>query len=87
MKVAIVKERRAFERRVAASPDTVKHMIGMGLEVAVETGAGAGAFFIDAAYQAAGATIAADEEAALADADVVLKVQRPLLGGKAGPAQ
>jgi len=84
MKVAIVKERRAFERRVAASPDTVKHMTGMGLEVAVETGAGDGAFFGDAAYQAAGATIAADEEAALADADVVLKVQRPLLGGKAG---
>jgi proton-translocating NAD(P)+ transhydrogenase subunit alpha len=84
MKVAIVKERRAFERRVAASPDTVKHMIGMGLEVAVETGAGDGAFFVDAAYQAAGATIAADAAAALADADVVLKVQRPLLGGKAG---
>ena len=84
MKVAIVKERRAFERRVAASPDTVKHMTGMGLEVAVETGAGAAAFFVDAAYEAAGATIAADEEAALAGADVVLKVQRPLLGGKAG---
>ena len=84
MKVAVVKERRAFERRVAASPDTVKHMTGMGLEVAVEVGAGEGAFFVDAAYQAAGATIAADEEAALAGADVVLKVQRPLLGGKAG---
>ena len=84
MKVAVVKERRAFERRVAASPDTVKHMTGMGLEVVVETGAGEGAFFVDAAYQAAGAAIAADEAAALADADVVLKVQRPLLGGKAG---
>jgi len=84
MKIAVVKERRAFERRVAASPDTVKHMVGMGLEVAVETGAGDGAFFIDAAYQAAGATIAADEEAALSGADIVLKVQRPLLGSKAG---
>ena len=84
MKVAIVKEKRAHERRVAASPDTVKHMVGMGLEVAVETGAGDGAFFIDAAYQAAGATIAADEEAALSGADIVLKVQRPLLGSKAG---
>ena len=82
MKVAIVKERRAFERRVAASPDTVKQMVGLGLEVAVETGAGAGAFFADAAYQAAGATIAADAAAALADADIVLKVQRPLLGGR-----
>ena len=36
MKIAIVKERRAFERRVAASPDTVKQMKGLGLDVAVE---------------------------------------------------
>jgi NAD(P) transhydrogenase subunit alpha len=80
MKVAVVKERRAFERRVAASPDSVKHMVGMGLEVAVETGAGDGAFFVDAAYQAAGATMAADAKAALGGADIVLKVQRPLVG-------
>src|SRR5580698_10292457 len=72
MKVAVVKERRAFERRVAASPDTAKHMTGMGPDVAVETR--------DAAYQAAGATIAGDEAAALDGADIVLKVQRPLLG-------
>jgi NAD(P) transhydrogenase subunit alpha len=83
MKIAVVKERRAHERRVAASPDTVKHMTGMGLDVAVETGAGAGAFFADDAYQAAGATIAGDLGAALDGADVVLKVQRPLLGGRA----
>jgi proton-translocating NAD(P)+ transhydrogenase subunit alpha len=80
MKVAIVKERRAFERRVAASPDTVKQMLALGLDVAVETGAGAGAFFLDTAYEAAGATIAADEAAALDGADIVLKVQRPLIG-------
>jgi NAD(P) transhydrogenase subunit alpha len=77
MKIAIVKERRAFERRVAASPDTVKQLKGMGLDVAVEAGAGAGAFFVDGAYEAAGATIAADEAAALDGADIVLKVQRP----------
>jgi H+-translocating NAD(P) transhydrogenase subunit alpha len=80
MKIAIVKERRAFERRVAASPDTVKQLKGLGLDVAVEAGAGGGAFFVDAAYEAAGATIAADEAAALDGADIVLKVQRPLLG-------
>jgi NAD(P) transhydrogenase subunit alpha len=80
MKVAIVKERRAFERRVAASPDTVKQMKALGLDVAIEAGAGASAFFVDAAYEAAGATIAADEAAALDGADIVLKVQRPLLG-------
>ena len=78
MKIAIVKERRAFERRVAASPDTVKQMKALGLDVVVETGAGEGAFFVDAAYEAAGATIAADAAAALDGADIVLKVQRPL---------
>ncbi|HJU15453.1 MAG TPA: Re/Si-specific NAD(P)(+) transhydrogenase subunit alpha [Stellaceae bacterium] len=81
MKVAIVKERRAYERRVAASPDSVKRLIAMGLEVAVESGAGEGAAFIDAAYQAAGARIAADAASAYAAADIVLKVQRPLIGG------
>jgi H+-translocating NAD(P) transhydrogenase subunit alpha len=77
MKIAIVKERRAFERRVAASPDTVKQLRGQGLEVAVEAGAGEGAFFVDSAYEAAGATIVAGEAAALDGADIVLKVQRP----------
>ena len=80
MKVTVVKERRAFERRVAASPDTVKRMVGMGLEVAVEAAAGDGAHFSDAAFAAAGAAIAADTETALAGADVVLKVQRPMIG-------
>jgi NAD(P) transhydrogenase subunit alpha len=80
MKVAIVKERRAHECRVAASPDTVKAMIGLGLDVAVEAGAGASAGFTDAAYTALGATIVGDAATALADADIVLKVQRPLLG-------
>jgi len=85
MKIAIVKERRAFERRVAASPDTVKQLKGLGLDVVVEAGAGEGAFFVDSAYEAAGATIAADEAAALDGADIVLKVQRPLLGGDGYP--
>ena len=84
MKVAVVKERRAFERRVAASPDTVKRMVGMGLEVVVETGAGEGARFGDAAFAEAGASIATDEATALGDADIVLKVQRPLIGGETG---
>ena len=84
MKVAIIKERRAHERRVAASPDTVKHMAGLGLEPVVESGAGAEACFLDAAYSAAGAAIVADAAAALSEADIVLKVQRPLLGGADG---
>ena len=60
MKVAIVKERRAFERRVAGSPDTVKRMVERGLEIAVESGAGAEASFTDDAFAAAGASIAPD---------------------------
>ncbi|HTQ32540.1 MAG TPA: Re/Si-specific NAD(P)(+) transhydrogenase subunit alpha [Stellaceae bacterium] len=79
MKIAIVKERRPYERRVAASPDSVKQLKGLGLDVVVESGAGAGAFFLDSAYEAVGAAIAADEAAALDGADIVLKVQRPLL--------
>jgi NAD(P) transhydrogenase subunit alpha len=83
MKVAIVKERRAFERRVAASPDTIKRMVGLGLEVVAESGAGEGAQFTDAAFAAAGASIAADAATALGDADIVLKVQRPLIDQEA----
>jgi len=81
MKIAIPKERRAHELRVAVSPDTAKRLAGLGFTVVVESGAGDGASFPDAAFAAAGATIAPDEAAALADADVVLKVQRPILDG------
>ncbi|HYH18203.1 MAG TPA: Re/Si-specific NAD(P)(+) transhydrogenase subunit alpha [Azospirillum sp.] len=82
MKVAIPKERRAGELRVAASPETVKKLKGLGLDVVVESGAGLGANILDQAYADAGATLAPDAAAALADADIVLKVQRPLLAGE-----
>jgi len=82
MKVAIPKERRAGELRVAASPETVKKLKGLGLDVVVESGAGVGANILDQAYADAGATLAPDAAAALADADIVLKVQRPLLAGE-----
>jgi NAD(P) transhydrogenase subunit alpha len=80
MKVAVVKERRALERRVAASPDSVKRMVGMGLEVAVEAGAGDGAGVADASFAEAGGVIVANAAVALGGADIVLKVQRPLIG-------
>ncbi len=83
MRIAIPKERRPEEARVAASPDTVKRMVAMGLEVVVETGAGAGAAFPDAAYAALGATVAPDAASTLAGADIVLKVQRPMLAEEA----
>ncbi len=76
MKIAIPKERRAKETRVAASPDTVKKYVQLGFEVVVETGAGAGADLSDDRYRDAGAVIA-DSAAEAFGADVVLKVQRP----------
>ncbi len=78
MKIAIPKERRDNEPRVAASPDVVKKLTGLGFQVVVEKGAGAGASFTDKAFENAGATIAANKEAALKTADVVFKVQAPL---------
>jgi NAD(P) transhydrogenase subunit alpha len=56
----------------------VRKYVGLGLEVAVEAGAGDGASFTDAAFRDAGARIAPDAKSALGDADIVLKVQRPL---------
>ena len=77
MKIAVLKETRPGETRVAASPDTVKKYIAMGAAVAVETGAGDGARFSDQAYREAGAEIAASAADAANSADLILKVQRP----------
>ncbi len=84
MKIAVATESRPGEARVAASPEVVKKLIALGFSVAVEKGAGAGAAFTDAAFKEAGATIAKDAAAAIKGADVVLKVQRPTIGGGEG---
>jgi NAD(P) transhydrogenase subunit alpha len=84
MKISIPKERRPHERRVAATPDTVKRLASQGFEVVVETGAGDGAAFPDEAFRVAGATIVPDASAALGAGDIVFKVQRPLVGGEGG---
>ncbi len=76
-KAAIIKECTPGERRVAATPDSVKKLVGLGVQVVVETGAGAEVLLSDAAYQEAGAAIAPSAAEALKDADLVLKVQRP----------
>ncbi len=78
MRLAVLKERRASETRVAATPDTVKRLIGLGLTVAVEAGAGAHAAFPDPEFAAAGATLAADAAEALTGAEIVFAVQMPL---------
>jgi NAD(P) transhydrogenase subunit alpha len=77
MRLAILKERFAFETRVAATPETVKKLIGMGCAVTVEAGAGLGAAIADAQFAEAGAAIAPDPAAALAGAGIVLAVQMP----------
>ena len=77
MRLAVLKERAAAETRVAATPETVKKLIAMGLTVAVEAGAGQGSAISDADFQAAGAEVAPDTGAALAGAEIVLAVQLP----------
>lgn len=77
MKLGIPKETAANESRVAASPDTVKKLTGLGFEVLVETGAGDGAHVLDSQFEDAGAKIVGSAKDALGDADVVFKVARP----------
>ena len=77
MKIAVPKEIRADETRVALDPDSCKKLIGLGIDVAVEAGAGALAHFSDRTYQEAGASIAGDPATLLGEADFVLKVNAP----------
>jgi NAD(P) transhydrogenase subunit alpha len=89
MKIAIVRERTEGETRVAATPETVAKLIGLGASVSIEKGAGEMARFPDADYKAAGAELAASADAALKGAEIVLTVRRPkaaLLRGVAGGA-
>ena len=87
MKIAVVRETAPGETRVAASPETVKKFIGLGAEVAVESGAGQSASISDADFEAAGATVSPREKL-LGDADVILCVSGPdagaLKGAKSG---
>jgi H+-translocating NAD(P) transhydrogenase subunit alpha len=78
MRLAIPKETREGETRVAATPESIKKLKTLGLDVTVQAGAGAGAKISDADYTAAGATIAPDAASALQDADIVLKVRGPV---------
>src|SRR6058998_3885818 len=77
MKVGVPKETAISERRVALVPETVGRLVKGGLEVLVERGAGEGAFCADELYRAAGATLVPEAGRVLAEADVVVKVQRP----------
>jgi len=87
VKIAILKETAAGERRVSATPETVKKFVGLGAQLAVESGAGLDGSIADQAYVDAGASVGARAEV-LKDADIVLGVQGPdpasLAGTKTG---
>jgi NAD(P) transhydrogenase subunit alpha len=87
MRLAVLKECGAFETRVAATPDTVKKLIGLGLTVAVESGAGLSAAISDADFHAAGAEISPDSAAALAAAQIVFAVAAPTAEQRAAMAR
>jgi H+-translocating NAD(P) transhydrogenase subunit alpha len=76
MRIAVLKERRAGEMRVAATPESVKKLIGLGHTVAVEAGAGVAAGVRDEDYRAAGATVGSAAEA-LSGANTIFKVRAP----------
>ena len=78
MRLAVLKERRSAETRVAATPETVKRLIALGLDVVIETGAGATAAIPDSEFLSAGARIMDGPETALSGADIVFAVQAPL---------
>ncbi len=83
MKIAVLKEHADGERRVAATPETVRKFAALGATLAVETGAGDTASIADAAYRDAGATVG-DRAATLAGADIVLGVQGPAASSLTG---
>lgn len=84
MLIAVPKETLPGENRVALIPDSVKKLVNAGATIHMETGAGTGAGFTDAAYAAAGATLVADSAALLASADMVLRIHKPTVADIAG---
>ncbi len=78
MRVAAPKELIHDERRVALVPDTATKLIAAKLDVAIQSGAGAGAFISDEAYEKAGVRLVNHAADLLKDADAVLKVQAPM---------
>jgi NAD(P) transhydrogenase subunit alpha len=78
MQLTVLKERRPYETRVAATPETVKKLSALGFQVVIEKGAGESSHYLDKAYEEAGAKIAPTPQKALEKAQVVLKVGAPM---------
>lgn len=87
MKIAVPKETRPGERRVALVPESCKKLVQAGYAVAIEAGAGASAFFSDDAYRQAGATVETDAQALLGSADFVCKVNAPATNAAQGRSE
>ncbi|MEE9300078.1 MAG: Re/Si-specific NAD(P)(+) transhydrogenase subunit alpha [Alphaproteobacteria bacterium] len=87
MKIAVPKEIRDGERRVAMSPEVVKKFVAKGAELVVQSGAGEAAAIPDKVFEEAGALIAPDAAAVYGEADLVFKVQRPMTQGEGGPEE
>ncbi len=79
MKVGVAKESGPGETRVAVVPDTARRLVGDGVEVLVERGAGETATFSDTAYEEAGARVVSSDEL-YAEADVLCRVRKPSAG-------
>ncbi|MGD8680936.1 MAG: Re/Si-specific NAD(P)(+) transhydrogenase subunit alpha [Lysobacterales bacterium] len=77
MRIGVPRETFADEKRVATTPDVAAQLIKLGFDVSVETNAGAAANFSDAAYEAAGCSIAAGTDDLWGGADIILKVRGP----------
>ena len=77
MRIGIPKEIHTGERRVAATPDSIRELIKLGFEVSVQAGAGDAAHFTDVAYRDAGAELMPEAAAVWRAADIVLKVRPP----------
>jgi NAD(P) transhydrogenase subunit alpha len=77
MKIAVPRETTPGEARVALTPQAVGQLVGDGVEILVQSGAGEGAFISDEEYREAGATVVADAAELYGQADMLLRVGRP----------
>ncbi|MDQ8197485.1 NAD(P) transhydrogenase subunit alpha [Pelagicoccus enzymogenes] len=77
MRVFVPSETSESEKRVALIPESVKRLVGLGLEIVVESGAGAASYYLDDDYTAAGARISSDRAGEIAAADMVLRLSKP----------
>jgi NAD(P) transhydrogenase subunit alpha len=82
MLIGIPKEILSEEKRVAATPETVRKYIKLGFDVAVESTAGEGIYISDEDYQNAGAMLVPDAESLFSEADMILKVKQPVFNEK-----